>query len=233
MDTQAPRPSAKEVFVDEGLCTLYGYTGSGSAIVEAALVLADVPFRQVEAASWDPKSALDELRRVNPLAQIPTLVLEDGTVLSESAAILMHLGLTYPQSGLLPADAAARALTLRGLVYVAANCYAAIGIIDFPERHCDSPDEALRQRIIAATRVRLHELWDAFADAFGATAALGGAQPGALDLMACVVSKWSGSRAHLKQSRPAFHDLLLRIERHPRVAPVLDRHWPPRPAASA
>ena len=29
---------------------------------------------------------------VNPLGQIPTLVLDDGTVLSESAAILIHLG---------------------------------------------------------------------------------------------------------------------------------------------
>ena len=36
---------------------------------------------------------LEELKRVNPLAQIPTLVLDDGSVLTEVAAILIHLGL--------------------------------------------------------------------------------------------------------------------------------------------
>jgi GST-like protein len=206
---------------------LFGYKGSGSAAVEAALTLAGVPFRIVEAASWDDKSALDELRSANPLAQIPTLVLADGTVLSESAAILVHLGLAHPDSGLLPSDASALALAIRGLVYVAANCYSAIGIIDFPERYCSEPDEAMRQRIIAGTRARLHSVWDSFADTFKGAPFLGGAQPGALDLLACVVSKWSGSRAHLQASRPAFHELLLNIERHPKIAPVFDRHWPP------
>ena len=29
-----------------------------------------------------------------------------------------------------------RAQALRGLVFIAANCYAAIGVIDYPERWC-------------------------------------------------------------------------------------------------
>lgn len=208
---------------------LYGYQGSGSAAVEAGLVIAGLPFRIVDAASWDDKSALDELRSVNPLAQIPTLKLPDGTVLSESAAILIHLGLEHPSSGLLPSEPSARALAIRGLVYVAANCYSAIGIIDYPERYCIDADDDTRKRIIAGTRARLHSVWDTFADSFPAMPFLGGAQPGALDLLACVVSKWSGARAHLQVSRPAFHELLTSIERHPKIAPVLDRHWPPKP----
>ena len=206
--------------------TLYGYQGSGSAIVEAALELAGLPYRRVDAASWDAGSALADLRRVNPLVQIPTLVLPDGTAISESAAILIHLGLAHPRSGLLPDAPSMRATAIRGLVYVAANCYAAIGIIDFPERYCDDPDEALRQRIIGATRHRLHALWDSFADVFTDSGALGGETPGALDLMACVVSKWSGTRPHLREHRPAFFEIVTRIERHPVVAPVLARHWP-------
>jgi GST-like protein len=41
------------------------------------------------------------------------------------------------------------------------------------------------------------------------------------------VSKWSGARPHLQKARPAFHELLLRIEREPKVAPVFAQHWPP------
>ena len=206
--------------------TLFGTQGSGSAAVEAALTLLAVPFRIVDAASWEPGPGRDELARVNPLAQIPTLVLPDGGVMTESAAILIHLGLAYPGSPLLPADAARRAQALRGLVYIAANCYAAIGVIDYPERWCADADEHTKKRIQAGTRARLHALWDTFADTFPAQPFLAGAQPGALDLLAAVVSRWSGSRQHLATARPAFAALLARIEADPRVAPVFARHWP-------
>jgi GST-like protein len=208
-------------------CTLFGTKGSGSAIAEAALAFAGIDFRSVDAASWEPGPGRDELARANPLCQIPTLVLPDGAVLTESAAILIHLGLVHPASGLLPADAARRAQVLRGLVYIAANCYAAIGIIDFPERWCAEADEAKHKRIKAGSTARLHELWDIFADQFPATPFLTGERLGALDLMAAVVSKWSGARKHLAKSRPAFAALLARIEQDTRVAPVFARHWPP------
>jgi GST-like protein len=207
--------------------TLFGTKGSGSAAAEAALTLAAVPFRSVDAASWEPGPGRDELARVNPLCQIPTLKLADGSVLTESAAILIHLGLQHPASGLLPADSAARAQALRGLVYVAANCYAAIGIIDYPERWCADPDEATGKRIRAGATQRLHYLWEVFADTFPARPFLGGSHIGALDLLAAVVSKWSGSRKHLAKARPDFSALLARIENEPRVAPIFARHWPP------
>ena len=206
--------------------TLYGKKGSGSAAVEAALALADAPYRMIETASWEQNDAFRELLRLNPLGQIPTLVLPDGSVLSESAAILHYLGCAHPDSGLLPRGESARAQALRGLVFIAANCYAAISIIDFPERWCADPDEATNERIRAGTRARLHTHWEMFADLFPARPHLGGEDIGALDLHAAVVSKWSGSRKHLEQHRPAFHALLLRIEAHPKVAPVFARHWP-------
>lgn len=208
--------------------TLYGSRGSGSAAVEAALVRCGVEYRLVRASTWEDDSAQAELRSVNPLGQIPTLRLEDGSVLTESAAILIHLGLVHPQSGLLPADAAARAQAIRGLVYIAANCYAAIGVIDYPERWCAGGDAATHERIRAGTRTRLHECWDRFADQFGAPADgyLGGAQPGALDYLAAVVSRWSGARKHLAGSRPALSALLQRIDAHPSAAAVFARHWP-------
>ena len=209
------------------MIVLYGTSGSGAAAAEAALEVAGVPYRSVEAASWKGESTgLSELRRVNPLAQIPTLVFDDGSVMTESAAILIELGLRYPASGLLPSAPAARAQAIRGLVYIGANCYAAIGIIDFPARFCAEADEAAQERVRAGTRKRLHELWDIFADAFPASPYLGGERIGALDILACVVSKWSGARKHLAQSRPAFHAVLERIEADPAVARVFARHWP-------
>jgi len=205
--------------------TLYGSRGSGSAAVEAGLELCGLPFRSVRASTWEADSAQAELRRVNPLGQIPTLVLPDGGVLTESAAILIHLGLQARPGLLLPADAAARAQCIRGLAFIAANCYSAISIIDYPERWTDTTDEKGREQLRAGTRRRLHQHWEIFADTFTAAPFFNGATPGALDLLAVVVSKWSGTRDHVRRHRPAFFAALQRIESDPRVAPVLARHW--------
>ncbi|HEY2819311.1 MAG TPA: glutathione S-transferase, partial [Casimicrobiaceae bacterium] len=62
-----------------------------------------------------------------------------------------------------------------------------------------------------------------------ATPFLGGERLGALDILAAVVSKWSGSRKHLAQSRSAFHALLERIEADPVIARIFVRHWPAKP----
>jgi GST-like protein len=208
------------------MLTLYGTRGSGSAAVEAALAVAGLDAKLVDAASWQESPGLEALKKVNPLAQIPTLVLDDGSILSESAAILIHLGLVQPESGLLASDPAARAQQIRGLVYITANCYAGIGILDSPERWDPDPDEAARQAMQARGRARLHELWQIFADQFPARPWLSGERLGALDILAATVSMWSGARKALAASRPEFSRLLAGIESDPRIAAVWARHWP-------
>lgn len=208
------------------MLTLFGTQGSGSAAVEAALDVAGLDYRKVDAASWKPSPGLDELKRVNPLAQIPTLVLDDGSVFTESAAILLHLGLAHPDSGLIATDPSLRAQQIRGLVYIAANCYAGIGILDYPDRWYPDPDDAIKRAMQERGRARLHELWELFADQFPATPWLSGDRLGALDVLAATVSMWSGTRQALAASRPEFSQLLARIEADPRLAAVWARHWP-------
>jgi GST-like protein len=208
--------------------TLYGKKGSGSATTQVALEIIGAPYRIVETASWEPNAAFAELLKANPLGQIPTLVLPDGSVLSESAAILIHLGSVHPESGLLPDNPRARAQAVRGMVFIAANCYAAISVIDFPERWCAGADndDALKERIRGGARARLHKHWEMFADLFPTQPYLGGEELGGLDIHAAVVSKWSGTRKHLEAHRPKLHAALMRIEEHPKVAAVFAEHWP-------
>lgn len=210
------------------MITLYGSKGSGSAAIEAALVIADLPYRLIEGATWEPGPGYDELKRVNPLGQVPTLVFDDGAVMSESAAILITLGERYPASGLLPADPVQRARAIRGLVFIAANCYAAIGIYDYPERWCADCDQAVHERIRAGARARLHHLWEVFADMMLSSPWLGGERIGGVDVLAAVVSKWSGGRPHIVNTRPDLAEVLARVDTEPRVVEVFARHWPPQ-----
>ncbi|MDO7899072.1 glutathione S-transferase family protein [Pseudomonas citrulli] len=205
---------------------LFGHRQSGSAAVEIALGLCEVPFRRIDAYSTEDSEATNQLKALNPQAQVPTLQLPDGSVLTEAAAILIHLGLSFPGSKLLPEDPLERAQAVRGLVYVAANCYTPIGIIDFPQRWLDGGDDASGQQLVRGTQQRLYRNWALFADQFPARPFLGGAEPGALDILAAVITRWSGTREAMLNARPEFHALLERIDRHPRVAPVLSLHWP-------
>jgi GST-like protein len=204
--------------------TLYGARGSGSAAIEMALRAAEQPYRLVSAANWEPGPGLEALRQVNPLAQIPTLVLGDGTVLTESAAILIHLGLTHSSAALLPAASGTRALALRGLVFLAANCYAAVSVSDYPERWTTARGSAAHGRVRTAARAQLHRDWEVFADTIAPVTVMAEATPGALAFLAVVVSQWSGARQHLQTARPDFHAWLLRAEAHPRLAGTLAEH---------
>lgn len=203
---------------------LYGYQNSGAAAIEAALELCEVPYRFIDVSS-SPQAA-HALEKLNPLKQVPTLQLPDGGVLAESAAILIHLGLTFPESNLLPENPIKRDQVIHGLVYIVSNCYTAIGIIDYPERWLDEADELSRQNLMAGARQRLHRNWEVFADQFAGKLYLDDGKPGALDILAAVVTRWAGTREHLRVARPGFFAWLERFDRHPALAPIFSRHWP-------
>lgn len=52
-----------------------------------------------------------DYRALNPQARVPTLVLDDGTALTQSSAIVEYLEETWPDPPLLPRDPVARART--------------------------------------------------------------------------------------------------------------------------
>lgn len=67
-----------------------------------------------EHANWSVGRDFDRIRAYNPLGRVPTLVLDDGVVLSESAAILDYLDdRVGPARALLPATGRERREALR------------------------------------------------------------------------------------------------------------------------
>ena len=203
--------------------TLYGTDESGSCMIEIALQRCAVPWHRVDASSWQESEGSDALARINPLKQIPTLVTPDGQVLTESAAILIHLGLEFPDSQLLVGD---RAQVIRGLVYIAANCYSAIGIIDYPQRWLGNVNDTVQAQLVTGTRRYLHQAWVVFADQFADQLLAANNTPNALGLMAAAVSRWDEARDALNGLAPGFAQTLAQVDADPLVAPVFARHWP-------
>ncbi|QNM96923.1 glutathione S-transferase family protein [Chitinimonas koreensis] len=195
---------------------LYGSKGCGSAAIEAALVLAGQPYEAIEAAPWDGGPGVDALRALNPLAQIPTLVAPDGTVLTESVAILIWLDGQHPDAGLLPAEPAARAVALRWLVFLSANAYAAISVGDYPERWVDG--EEAQASLRKQAKARLQDYWLMLEAALGDTPCLFGQRIGALDLLAATMVHWRPGRAWFQKHCPRLMAAVRHTEQDPRLA---------------
>ena len=101
---------------------LFGRPGSGSYAVQIALEEIGAPYERV----WVGKEpeAVEKFRALNPAGRVPALRLPDGTVLSESAAILIHLSLAHPDAKVAPAvGTTAHARYLQWMVYLSANVY--------------------------------------------------------------------------------------------------------------
>ena len=204
--------------------TLFGANRSGSAAIEIALTLCGGDYQLVAASAWEEGAGQNELKRLNPLMQVPTLVVPDGAVLTESAAILIHLGLEFPSSRLMSHEALERTQQLRALAYITTNCYASIGLIDYPERWLPDADPDQLDRLVAGARSKLRSQWDVFSDVFYNPVAWHPHAPGAVEILASVVSQWSGAREHLGRSRPEFYASLGVVNRHPIIKAVLQRH---------
>ncbi|MBT2771987.1 maleylacetoacetate isomerase [Halomonas sp. ISL-60] len=92
------------------MTTLYGYFRSSAAYrVRIALNLKGLDYDQVpiNLVKGEQRGG-DHLAR-NPQGMVPSLVLDDGSVVNQSLAICEYLDEVYPEPALLPADALARA----------------------------------------------------------------------------------------------------------------------------
>ena len=81
---------------------IFGAVGSGSVPVEATLTLLRISYEVVEAVTWEDEAARKLVETVNPLRQVPALVLPSGEVMTESAAILIYLADLHSEAGMAP-----------------------------------------------------------------------------------------------------------------------------------
>jgi glutathione S-transferase/GST-like protein len=103
---------------------LYGAKGSGSLAVEALLEELGLACETVRLETDAGAHLQADYLRIDPYGRVPALELPDGSVLTESAAILLHLCDCHPAAGLLPEPGTpSRAQAYRWLLFLAAEVY--------------------------------------------------------------------------------------------------------------
>lgn len=204
---------------------LYGDKGSGSAPVEMALVEIGVPveLRAVPLATEAQLAA--DYRRLNPMGRIPTLILPDGTVVTESLAILLTLADRHPQAGLLPPPGeAGRAVALRWMALVAGEFYPHVTRYDYPERF--SGTQAHAPAIAARAREMAREVWRLIERECAPSPFVLGDRFSVADIYLAALSRWNEGAHWMPAECPRVEALVRAVAARPRIAPVWARHVP-------
>ncbi|HQR22444.1 MAG TPA: glutathione S-transferase family protein [Burkholderiaceae bacterium] len=207
---------------------LYTARRSGAASVEIMLGALGLEFELKDATPWSepPGPFFAELKTVNPLGQLPTLITPGGEILTESVAVLWTLLERHPSNWVPAPSTRDRATCLRWMQFAASTVYTAVGVADYPARWTTSRSPAARKAVENAAVARMKLGWDIVAQAFPQKKGfLLGEQPYVCDVYLATLSRWWKMRDYLKEAHPSFAAMMQRVDRLPEVAPVFRRHW--------
>ncbi|MDP9991720.1 GST-like protein [Variovorax boronicumulans] len=205
---------------------LYGAPGSGATPVHAALTLIGAQVETVDVATWESDAERERVSKVNPMRQVPALVLPSGEVMTESAAILLWLGDRYPEAGLCPAPGdPLRARYLRWMVYLPAAIYSLFWVRDEPTRL--TPEPAAQAVMLERTAERIAQCWQLMDTQIDEPAPyLLGEKISMLDLYVTVLSRWTPQRRRFYRVAPRMARVVRRVDADPRLAEFWAARFP-------
>jgi GST-like protein len=205
-----------------GSYVVYGRSGTGSVPVEATLLLLGEPY-EVKEAGRDVNA--EAIAQVNPMQQLPAVVLPNGEVMTESAAILIHLADSHPAARLSPPiDDPRRGAFLRWMTFVSAQIYGLVWARDDPRRL--AADEAHEAVILARTAERRAYCWRTMDAQVSPRRYLLGDDLSVLDLYVTVISRWAPGRARFYQEAPQMSEVVRRVDQDQRLAGFWAERFP-------
>ena len=217
-----PEPSPP---VPQDSLTLYGAASSGAVAVEAVLTLLGIPFTVIEGATWASEAARERVGSRNSMQQIPTLMLPDGEILTESAAILVYLADKHPEACLSPGlGEASRRQFLRWMFFVSSAIYSLHWIK--PDVGRIGAPESARDEVVDAVHERIAFCWRTMDSQVSPGLYLLGNQLTVLDLYVAVVSRFGPWRDRFYADAPRMTPAIRRVDEDPRLKSLWSRRFP-------
>ncbi len=205
-----------------GRYTLYWAKSSGAFPVAVLLEAAGLDYEGIEVSLAAKDQHKEDFLKVNPRGQIPALVLPDGEVMTESAAICLYLGERHPESGLVPgSDDPIRAPFLRWMVYAAAQLYEDDLRIYYPERY--TLDESGAPGVKVAAEAAFERHLDILEAAIDEGPFVFGQRMTILDVYLAMLVSWHPAATPGSGRFPRLAPLAEAVRSDPRVAEVWAR----------
>ena len=204
---------------------IFGALGSGSVPIEATLTLLGIQYEVIEAVTWETEAARKRVETVNPLRQVPALVLPSGEIMTESAAILIYLADIHPHARLAPGlSDPKRAQYLRWMAYVSAAIYAFAWIKDDAMRIAASKEDA--PRVIDRVHNRIADCWRMMDGQIAPSRYILGDEVSVLDLYVTVISRFGPWRTRFYKSAPKMAKIVRRVDADPRLKEFWAKRFP-------
>ena len=200
---------------------LFFAPGACSFVPHALLELSGVAFEPVMVKLHKGEQRSANYLSMSPRGQVPVLV-DEGEVITQIVAILLHLDARLPQAGILPAAGLARTQALSTLAWMNNTVHPTFTHVFMPQKFSD--DEGA-QKLIRGFAVNTYRSLLGELEVLAAKASpwLCGAQPGALDAYALTLLRWGGIAGIDPTTLPASWTLAQRFAALPAVARVIER----------
>jgi GST-like protein len=203
---------------------LLGCTGCGSAVVEGAFALAGVPLEYEEVDYSAGSATRERLLAVNPLGQVPALVLPDGSVMTESLAMIQLVDDLAPKAKLVVrAGEPGRAAFLRWSTFIVAALYPTWTYGDEPAKWVEDVDGAKQLR--TSTDRHRQVLWKQVEEAAQGPWFLG-ERFSCIDLYIAAMTNWRPGRKWFVANTPRLTAIAEKTAATPKVAAVMKRNVP-------
>jgi glutathione S-transferase/GST-like protein len=162
---------------------------------------------------------------INPRGQVPALVLEDGTVLTESAAMLLHIADSHPAAELLPPlGSCERAMVYRWLFYAAANLYEGVLRYYYSDRYTTVVAQA--DQVRDAAEEYIDNAWSQIEDAIVEGPYFLGQTYCVLDSYLLMLSNWHDKPEKLFAANPKLQRLCVTVRARVAVKRIWPLHFP-------
>lgn len=206
-----------------GKYILIGSRGCGSVIVELALLKAGAEFELQEIPYLKPGPDRDRLLELNPLGQVPTLIMPGGAIMTESAAIILHLADAFPDAQLTPtASDRQRSTFLRWLIYIVSEIYPTSTFADDPGRW-QVPSDVQNSYKQAVDAYR-NELWGYVEDVADTPFFLGN-DFSAIDLYIAVMRHWRPGLKEFVRAFPKLNEIGTNVTKDALFSKVMKRNF--------
>jgi len=203
---------------------LHWSRGCGSFAPHAALNEAGASYQLVEVDLDSSQEYTEEFLAINPRGQVPVLTLPDGTVMTESAAMMIHIADCHPESALLPdVGRTDRAVAYRWLLFGAVSLYeTGCRIVD---THHYSTRESDYAGIREKARQDLDRYWGMVAEAIGDGPYLLGRRYSVVDIYLLMIAQWHPQPGALVERHPSLGKLCDAVKKRPAIEAIWDMNF--------
>jgi glutathione S-transferase/GST-like protein len=203
--------------------TLYCRNTAGSMAPEALLAACGAEYKVIVLERRPDGSFEEFFHRINPKAEVPTLVLPDDSIMTESAAMMIHLADLHPGAGLAPAiGTPERPRYLRWQMFLATALYMSDLRLFYPQRYTTAPGETFG--IKARALETMMQEFAIYAEALGQGPFLLGDRMSAVDIYAAMLCTWAPDMEALFKQHPALKRMYDGVLRNEAVKRVWERN---------